>query len=290
MKYCIAVLTKGYKEKVRYSLLIKRNKSIYNNIVQNSIYQFDIIIFHEGNILDKDQQYIRSHTPQMKLIFLNIKKGLSFNDHNYKVNRNLCPPNNKSDKYHIGYKHMCRFWSIDFIDYLEKYDYIIRIDEDCIVKYFDELIINYIIDNKIYFCSPHFINQDNKNFIVGMESFWNCMIKKYGIKSYIKNYTDIICPYTNFMIFDMNVIKNNQLINNILNEIDSCGCIYSNRWGDLPIWGMIMSTLFESEKFFCAKNIAYYHGSHHKYINKKDNNIIKTNLLDNIFLNNNVVF
>ena len=71
----------------------------------------------------------------------------------------------------------------------------------------------------------------------------------------------------NFIIFDMDYIKSNSVIRNFLHEIDNSHCIYSNRWGDLPIWGMITSTLMDNKNYWENKNIKYFHGSHNKIIN-----------------------
>ena len=69
MKSCIAVLTRGYEDESQYSMLIKRNRHIANNLNNKLI---DILIFHEGNINENHQLYIKKHTPKLTLIFINI--------------------------------------------------------------------------------------------------------------------------------------------------------------------------------------------------------------------------
>ena len=49
----------------------------------------------------------------------------------------------QSISFPLGYKHMCHFWSMDFLDYLSDYKYIIRIDEDCFVTKFAVLPVNF---------------------------------------------------------------------------------------------------------------------------------------------------
>ena len=64
MKNAIVVLTKGYKKLKFYHKLITRNISIYNHIfIQHKINfnEYDIIIFHEGNITNEQQIYIQSY-------------------------------------------------------------------------------------------------------------------------------------------------------------------------------------------------------------------------------------
>ena len=69
----------------------------------------------------------------------------------------------------LGYKHMCHFWSMDFMDYLSEYKYIIRIDEDCFITKFNEIILEKMRDEEIYFSSPMFQEQDKPYVIVGLE-------------------------------------------------------------------------------------------------------------------------
>jgi hypothetical protein len=53
----------------------------------------------------------------------------------------------------------------------------------------------------------------------------------------------------------------------MLQIIDESHGIYSNRWGDLPIWGMILSTLIDEKHYRQEKSISYLHGSHNIIIN-----------------------
>lgn len=268
-KNAIVVLTRGYNMLQGYDYLIKRNINIYEKIITKSKQNFDILIFHEGNITIEHQKYISSKTPELSLIFSDIRETgnkSAFDNTKNIINQDLCPPTPQSKLFPLGYKHMCHFWSIDFLRYLENYKYVIRIDEDCIVTDFDVNVLNEMKEKNIYFTSPHFQGQDEWFVIVGMKKLWENFITKNKIIPK-KTFEKITCPYTNFMIFDIEFIKNNKTINDFLKEIDECHGIYSNRWGDLPIWGMIITTLFEEKTYWENKSIKYYHGSHNKNLN-----------------------
>ena len=71
-KNCICVLTKGYKNEKDYNMLIKRNKYILENVYTICNYP-DIIIFHEGNITNTQQDYIQKQTPDLPLKFIIVK-------------------------------------------------------------------------------------------------------------------------------------------------------------------------------------------------------------------------
>jgi hypothetical protein len=58
-QHAFVVLTRGYNEDEQYNILIERNKSIYevfyNKLADENKMQYDIIIFHEGNINEQQQ-------------------------------------------------------------------------------------------------------------------------------------------------------------------------------------------------------------------------------------------
>jgi len=60
MKNAIVCLTRGYHNLKAYDSLIERNKSISQFIGT----KYPMIIFHEGNIPDEHQQYIKTQTPE----------------------------------------------------------------------------------------------------------------------------------------------------------------------------------------------------------------------------------
>ena len=89
-KNAIVGLTRGYQDIKRYDLLIRRNQSIYNKIYTNLTNDFDVILFHEGNITKEQQTHIQNQTPNLPLIFINIKEvepKSAFNDSLNIINR-----------------------------------------------------------------------------------------------------------------------------------------------------------------------------------------------------------
>ena len=72
-KIAITVLTRGYENLSQYNSLIKRNILIYENVISKLHFDFDMIIFHEGNIPENHQLYISENSRQ-PLIFRNVKE------------------------------------------------------------------------------------------------------------------------------------------------------------------------------------------------------------------------
>lgn len=84
---------------------------------------------------------------EMKINFIDVKIeyfGIVFNDCKNKINNDLCFFNSRFSKFRIGYKYMCYFWFIDFLDYIKDYKYLIRIDEDCFINKFDNDILKWM--------------------------------------------------------------------------------------------------------------------------------------------------
>lgn len=267
-KIAIASLTRGYGGFAEYNKLIERNNSIYNQIVKNSSYEFDNIIFHEGNITNDHQLYIQNLS-KVELQFIDVKSNgnkLAFNNSIIKSESEFCNSTHESNWFPIGYKHMCHFWSIDFFEYLNEYDLIIRIDEDCVVQRFDDDYIQQILDGEKVFLSPHFQGKDEWYVTVGLEKLWNKFMEENSIEIN-KKYDEVKFPYTNFMCLNLKYFRENEIVQKFLNSVDMSNCIYINRWGDLPIWGLILSSFVPQEMFGVATKIGYYHSSHNAQIN-----------------------
>ncbi len=267
-KIAISVLTKGYKDIEEYKTLIIRNNFIHDNIISKSHLDFDMVIFHEGNITEKHQKHI-SKQSKSKLIFRDIKQYATksaFDDSKNIHNMELCPPNDLSERFTLGYKHMCHFWSIDIFDYLPEYQYTIRIDEDCYVDRIDPEVFNSIISQNIKFAVPFICPVlDDPNVIVGLEQLLNKFYRDNNITPPVE-YKKIKAPNTNFMIFNLKFFKQHKIVQKFLSEIEKSHGIYSNRWGDAPIWGIILYALANVD-FYELPRIGYLHGSHNHYVN-----------------------
>ncbi|NEO38736.1 MAG: hypothetical protein F6J90_21330 [Moorea sp. SIOASIH] len=265
----VVALTKGYEEKENYQDLIARNKSI-NKYISN---QFDNILFHEGNLSLAHQKYIQSFTPEMEIKFINIKTEYprtAFKDCKNKINNDLCPPTSRSGKFTLGYKHMCHFWFIDFLDYTNDYQYLIRIDEDCFIHKFDNDIVELMDKKNQVFISPYFRKFDVPDVTLGMTKLLKEFVSEHTIK--LKNkleedHKSVKCPYTNCMLINCEYFRNNDIFRKFQTKVDESSCIYSNRWGDLPLWGLVLWYFEDKYRYEEVRTIGYRHGSHSMTIN-----------------------
>ena len=255
----IATLTRGgFADHIGYDSLIKRNISIETYVYGFQNQNKDVLIFHEGNVSLADQDYIQSKTPSMPLIFVNVAS--EFGDvpkAAAKPMSNYCHVTELSDSFPVGYKHMCRFWFSGFLRFTTAYRYVIRIDDDCIVNSFPEGLVQLMDVNDLTLVAAKMDSTDSTDVTIGLQDFVR--------QNFFQEIDFFKFPYTNVVIFDADYFRSSIPYQNFVDLVDASGCIYVNRWGDLPLWGAAIQVLHINS--FEDKRIAYLHGSHNAQIN-----------------------
>ena len=255
-KNAIVVLTRGYDNLNEYNDIIERNISIYENLINKSI---PIIIFHEGNILLSHQEFIKEHTPLLLITFIDVRiKNMSF----LKIKENL-----KFDKgtenFKIGYRHMCSFWFVNFWDYCNEYDNIIRIDEDCIINFNIDKVFN-LLNSKVAVYGKW---ENDADFVTkGLNNFTLNFLQK-NIPDKLFNITNPSGPYTNIIGLNLSILRQNIILTKYIEQIKYSDCIYIYRWGDLPLWGEVLKYLYNSTDHLLINDIKYFHKSHNIMVN-----------------------
>lgn len=256
-KNCIAVLTRGYNELIQYDKLIKRNNHIDKNLKDKSI---DILIFHEGNIVEKHQIFIKDQTPLLKIQFIDISTIA------FQSDKKDIPFDKETSDFSLGYRHMCSFWFIQFFDAVKEYDKLVRIDEDCFIdSNIDDIFIE--LDKYTFICG--ILSGDEKFVTKGLNDFSIDFINRYNKDYSFKTMSrkDPDGPYTNLIGFSLDLVRKNTLFQKYINEVDSSNMIYKRRWGDLPLWGEVIQYIFGKDTLKVDNTIKYYHGSHSMYVN-----------------------
>lgn len=251
-KNAIVILTRGYNELQKYNLLVQRNKSL-ENFYDKTI---DCLIFHEGNISKKQQQIIQFYSG-IQLHFIDVSKSF-----NYEWNK--FDPMTKS--FGLGYRNMCNFWFCEFWNYVNKYDKMLRIDEDCIwkngndyKKCFEELE-KYDLISGMVSGDKHFVTK-------GMNKFTMEFIQKQESMKEFKSKKPS-GPYTNVFGLNLKNVRKNDILFEYITHIKNSNNIYIYRWGDLPLWGEAVEYFMDKNKVSMKnKNISYYHSSHNQAVN-----------------------
>jgi hypothetical protein len=254
-KLGIVVLTRGYEKKQDYKFLIMRNLSISKNLINKNI---PLLIFHEGNIQENHQKYILNSTPELSIQFIDISKT-AFQLSN--IPSNIYNP---TKLFNINYRHMCHFWFVDVWHYLKDYNKIIRIDEDCIIKFNIDNIFNKLTNLVAIYGKwvpeqeyvSHKLNdftRETIKHIANLDKLPPATIQSSG-------------PYTNVMGLNLDLLNKNEYFLKYVDIVKKSGNIYIYRWGDLPLMGEVLR-YFYPQLHLIDKNIKYFHGSHQKYIN-----------------------
>ena len=267
MNVLICVLTRGYPYKYGYSDLILRNRALASEVKFDSNFlNIDYKIFHEGNISKDHQTFIAKFSRLKHLYFINIGKefmsDISFESsytHETEVSRSFS----------VGYKSMCRFWTDIFLDYTKEYDYIVRIDEDCIVRALPiEKLIKYMARSEVNYVTPLNFEWDDDRVTIGLLNFARDFSRRHKLFS-AEPLNLKVNPFSNMFILNAVHYRNSNLFRCFMSEVRATNGIYSNRWGDHVIWGLVFKILGEDQSKMVRNDIVYVHGSFSQVVNGK---------------------
>ena len=270
MKTAIIALTRGYpNDRSLYSDLIKRNDSIFSKINKYRRTPSDIILFHEGNISVDDQEYINSHSKNL-IKFVDVSKYFKKNELTL-----------KDRQFNLGYRQMCRFNMYYIWNEVAEYDYILRIDEDIEIINIDPYIFEYMESKKIKFLTGRFSKEIHK---ITNQTLPNFLIK--NTKLNVKKIYNHRFPYTNLYATSVS-FWNKKNIQKIIKTIALNDDQIINRWGDIPVLGIILNNFNGGFKLF--RKLEYRHISHDLTIkNNKIRNITVNSRFNPISVDENI--
>jgi len=254
---CIAVLTRGYSDPKEYRLLIERNQCIDENLVDKTI---PLLFFHEGNITPEDQTYIAGETPRLTHIFIDVaQEGRAFRREKEQLVQ-------KVTWGEWGYRHMCSFWFVDFWYFVQEYDYMVRIDEDCMVEFSLDSLFGSLVQG------PHALitgiyAKDDDFVTVGLNQFTRDFVQCESRGANVPIKYPPGGPYTNLLGIRLSVIHDYARLRQYVDLIDQSDNIYYYRWGDLPLWGEAVTYILGSKTLNVDTTLKYFHGSHKAFVN-----------------------
>lgn len=229
MRNAVVCLTRGYDVLEKYETLIMRNNAVHYFLGD----KYDYVIYHEGNINREHQHYIQNRSNQ-KLIFFDI-----------------------SDVWTGGYEGMCRFYAFDIFMKSSQYDYILRVDEDCLIIKLDKDPFENI-DGCVYAYSTYW-GESHSETNATLPIFINSITGAEPLDFYNNKF-----PYTNIGLSDVRFFISEPFFT-ILKKISTCNEQKINRWGDLPIHGSLLN-IFAKGKVKKIEGLEYHHISHNTFI------------------------
>ena len=253
MKLAIGALVRGYENLNDYKTLILRNEAIHKKINSKVDTPFDMIVFHEGNISNNHQKYIKENSPE-DINFIDVNQDFKFED-------KLISKAVDYERFDSGYRLMCKFNACGIWKYLNEYEYFMRVDEDVSIKKFDTSI----------FTKPKFLDRNFYTIKLSKESHepTNQTLPIYLSDLFTtqqENFYDHKFPYTNFYLTDINIFRD-QSIQNVLTLLETNDDQFIYRWGDLPIIGSLLN--YFSYDIKILKNAKYLHMSHDTNISSR---------------------
>jgi hypothetical protein len=253
-KLAIATLIKGdigVGDNWQNNLIILRNKSIHKNFFGDC----DFIIFHEGNVSEEYKNTIlKDSRIKFPIKFIEVNNFKPSKEEIEKIKHSLID----RTVVQTGYSSMCKFWSYGFIDYLKEYDYVIRIDDDCVALNDISPIVEELKEKYLVF---PFLTGESYRY--RLKDF----VKQYFIKNKSIDEDKIKGPYTNFCGFNLNKIRNNVHIMDFFNTIEINNFVYRYSWQDVQLWGLVMEYILTEEDWSENRDIKYIHLSHLNFVN-----------------------
>lgn len=240
-RFAVYCLTRGYEKGSRhlYKMLVVRN--LFLAFFLFLTWQWrdtDLVVFHEGNVTSGDQSILTRLSP-LPLIFRDVRvvfKPLPDQD---------LPENGES----LGYSLMCRFQYMDVWPLLAKYQKVMRVDEDVILLSAPRFKTKSVFLTGLQTSEAH--ARTNQTLPV--------LLEELGIsEGYDQRF-----PYTNVFISDTAFWLTKD-VRYFAEAIGQSKTALSNRWGDLPVLGVILKHFghWPKDKGPVSRKFAYLHYSH----------------------------
>jgi hypothetical protein len=243
--------------------LLRSTNSDVNDIINSlntlfeyfiQYYNYPVIIFVEEDFLESYKNKINENinfTVSYELI--KFKTHEEINDE--RVEKVLIT-HNGTQKWPLGYRSMCRFWTGDFVnnDIIKKYRYIWRMDSDAFLKNAIEYdVFENMSTNNIGYSYSN-VCEDEEEVCLGLKDF----CEKYFTEKNISFQWDSYKMFTTHVeIIDTEILKNT-IYYDLYTKIDETNNFYIHRWGDAPIRYIVVTNLnIPSSKL----NIDYIHGN-----------------------------
>jgi hypothetical protein len=233
----IFCLARGYRlsESHKFLKLIVRNLCLGYALGQEKK-NFQFLIFHEGNISKFQRLFIKLFSLNFRIRFVCISKDFrlpeKFDNYDFKD---------------VGYILMCRFYYLHVWKYLKDYNIAIRVDDDVFLRKFNPILMGEIA-NAALICNEYHIPTNNS-----LPKF----LKSLGLDfAYNQKF-----PYTNFFITNPSFWLGESVLE-LLNKIGDQEIGIVDRWGDLPILGVILNIYKLNHEHAYRSDICYYHYSH----------------------------
>jgi len=245
--------------------IIKSLDSLYKYFLNK--YRYPVIIIIESDFTDSYKSQIKNSVNlDIDLQFSNISFNIPEHHKKYNV-QDILLTHNGCHKWPIGYRHMCRFWTGEFMNFsdINKYEYIWRMDSDAyLTSPIEYDIFKFMEDNQVVYGFSNY-TQDSDEVCMNLYKFCCEYFKNSSCWSPYLMYT------THVEIINIPKLKQSEYYN-FYKEVDNTPGFYLHRWGDAPL-RLIGITNFNLKAM--PINISYFHGNDGSGRQQQIENMIK---------------
>jgi hypothetical protein len=156
-----------------------------------------------------------------------------------------------TNMYPLGYRHMCRFFAVQWMHVLRRYTAVMRIDEDVLVHRMGPPFTALVRDNLVY-AYAMFLDEGHAETVQTM-GVW---MDRYTHDRHLRSVSVKKIYFTNVFLTRVDWWLRDD-VQSFLRDVDETHNIYIHRWGDAPIQTAAVN-LFGRASYF---DMDYSHGS-----------------------------
>lgn len=163
-----------------------------------------------------------------------------------------------------GYKYMCKFFAYDMYDYLQEYDYYMRVDTDVYVQSIKYDVFDWVERNKVeygYLIRKLEAHGPTRQTL----PLW---VAKYQSRCDLRTASPMDRPltvcfnfYNNWHIGSVHFFRRPD-VQHFLSSVNASGNILAHRWGDSTIQAYAVRIFMHPSALRRIPNLEYVHGSH----------------------------
>lgn len=264
--------------------LIDRNARV-ERFLYDGGERMDVVLFHDAYFSAALRARVQAATPRLPLVFVNVSS--EFELFESAVNPD-CPPSPLSESAPPGYKVMCAFWFSGFRRHLPRsYGWMLRVDDDCLLQ--ERFAWALPMPPRVHLAAPEWVSLDGSPDSIADPPLWLYEPERMGsVVRGLRNLTlrfavahrvvsDALyphapnatrvwpAPYTNVFYLNLDWLRSTPMVTDFMAAVEASKCVYSNRWGDLPLWGSVAALAGGPRHRFLLR---YWHGSHHIMANR----------------------
>lgn len=247
--YATFTLVKGGADELAFAKYEKRTSAL-----SAFLPGVDDIAFHEGNVPVALQEALAR---KLRVRFFDARQWGAFDDDAVAERIGIRLPG----EYPTGYKHMCRFFALQWMHALARHQWVMRLDEDVVVKHIDPNIFQTLDSSRAVYAYAAEVDERHEETVQTFQPWLDDYAAAHAWKTTVDVkrmfFTNVFAAKPSWWL--------GERVSRFLADIDDTGNIYLHRWGDAPIQTVAVKA-FASSHEIAFVPVDYEHGSTHNVI------------------------